>query len=75
MSALAKEAGRTPGGAEALKRAVAEVVRLDVQSTSEAGTSGLTQMKRADLAKFMTKRTESLKAAGRSANRRPSRRD
>jgi hypothetical protein len=66
MSALAKEAGGTPGGAEALKRAVAEVVRQDVQSTSEAGTSGLMQMKRADLAKFLTKRTEALKAAGLS---------
>jgi hypothetical protein len=66
MDILAKEAAKKPGGSDALKKAVATVVQKDVQSLSQAGTSGIFQMKDAALQKFMNNRIAAFKAAGLS---------
>ena len=64
MASLAKEVEKTPGGTDALKKTVAEMVKREAATTSEAGTSEVMQLNRAGLTKFMAKRTDALKAAG-----------
>jgi hypothetical protein len=66
MASLAKEVGKTPGGTDALKKAVAEVIKREASTTAEAGTSGMMQMDRRALHGFMSTRTDALKAAGLS---------
>jgi len=66
MASLAKEVEKTPGGTDALKKTVAEVIKREASTTTEAGTSGMMQMDRRALHGFMSTRTGALKAAGLS---------
>ena len=72
MQALAAEAAahdKATGGTtatDALKRAVQEHIQREYSSTTEAGTSGVLEQKRAGLASFMKTKTDALKASGLS---------
>jgi hypothetical protein len=63
MGLLAEEAGKVKDGTDALRKAVAEMIRRDFSGTAEVGTSGEKGLSRAALDKFMKENTETLEKA------------
>jgi hypothetical protein len=60
MGLLAEEAAKVPGGTDALRKAVTEMIRRDYSGTAEVGTSGEKGLSRAALDKFMKENTQTL---------------
>lgn len=60
MEVLSKTAAKTPGGSDALKKAVTEYLQQKFTGTAEAGTTGTLEMSRANFLKFMREHVETL---------------
>lgn len=60
MDLLSKTAAKTPGGSDALKKAVTEYLQHKFTGSAEAGTTGTLQLDRATFLKFMREHTETL---------------
>jgi hypothetical protein len=60
MDLLSKTAAKTPGGSDALKKAITEYLQQKFTGTAEAGTSGTMELNRANFLKFMREHTETL---------------
>jgi hypothetical protein len=60
METLSKAAAKTPGGSDALKKALTEYLQQKFTGTAEAGTTGTLELSRANFLKFMREHTETL---------------
>jgi hypothetical protein len=60
MDTLSKTAAKTPGGSDALKKAVTEYLQQKFTGSAEAGTTGTLQLDRATFLKFMREHEETL---------------
>jgi hypothetical protein len=60
MATVAKTAEKTPGGADALRKAVTEYLQQKFTGTAEAGTTGTLELNRANFLKFMREHVDTL---------------
>ena len=60
MALVAKTAEKTPGGSDALRKAVTDYLQQKFTGTAEAGMSGTLELSRANFLKFMREHTDTL---------------
>ena len=60
MATVAKTAEKTPGGSDALRKAVTEYLQQKFTGTAEAGTTGTLELNRANFLKFMREHIDTL---------------
>jgi hypothetical protein len=60
MDTLSKTTAKTPGGSDALKKAVTEYLQQKFTGSAEAGTTGTLQLDRSTFLKFMREHEETL---------------